>query len=84
MLLKKNIVLIGFMGTGKTSVGKILAKRLSRGLMDIDAMIEERERRRIREIFEKEGEAYFRELEKKIVIEAAMKENVVITKFHRR
>ncbi|MBI3252949.1 MAG: shikimate kinase [Candidatus Omnitrophica bacterium] len=76
---KKNIVLIGFMGTGKTSVGKILARELDRPLVDVDQAIEEKEKRKIAEIFEKSGEAYFRAVEKEAVREAAVRESVVIT-----
>ncbi|MBI4432818.1 MAG: shikimate kinase [Candidatus Omnitrophica bacterium] len=78
-MVKKNIVLIGFMGTGKTSVGKILARELKRPLIDIDHRIEETEKRKIAAIFEKEGEAYFRAIEKKAVTEAAAREGIVIT-----
>ena len=66
------------MGTGKTSVGKVLAKRLGRELIDLDLYIEHAEKRKIKEIFEKEGETYFRASEKKAVAEVSGKENVVI------
>src|SRR5262245_20080100 len=75
----KNIVLIGFMGSGKSTVGKILARKLNRPLWDIDQSIEERERKRIAEIFEKQGEAYFRKLEKNMILEAASHSGQVIT-----
>src|SRR3989338_3633633 len=75
----KNIVLIGFMGTGKTSVGKILASKLGRPVADVDQRIEERQKRKIREIFESEGEARFRAFEKEAVAEIASGEGVVIT-----
>ncbi|MGC8868274.1 MAG: shikimate kinase [Sulfurihydrogenibium sp.] len=61
----KNIYLVGFMGSGKSTVGKILAEKTGRNFIDIDRLIEEREGRKIKEIFEKEGENYFRQLEKK-------------------
>ena len=61
-MIHKNIVLIGFMGTGKSSVGKILAKRMNRVCVDIDHRIEEAQKRKIAEIFEKDGEVYFRKL----------------------
>ncbi len=67
------------MGTGKTSVGKALSKKLGRELIDLDLRIEAKEKRKIREIFEKEGEAHFRALEKEMVSEIAGKENAVIT-----
>ena len=75
----KNIVLVGFMGTGKSSVGRILARRLGREFIDIDRYLEEKEKRKIREIFEKEGEPYFRSIEKEAVRHWAQKRGVVIT-----
>ena len=75
----KNIVLIGFMGTGKSSVGRILAKRAKREFVDLDRYLEAREKRKIRDIFEKEGEAYFRALEKEAVLVWAAGRNKVIT-----
>ena len=77
--MKKNIVLIGFMGTGKTSVGKILARRLKKTVRDVDEFIEAKEKRSIRDIFEKDGEVYFRRAEKEAVQALAREENVVIT-----
>ena len=61
--MDKNIVLIGMMGSGKTTVGGLLAKRLCRPFVDTDALIEEREGRSISEIFERDGEETFRALE---------------------
>lgn len=57
------IALIGFMGSGKTTVGRLLAGRLGYRFRDLDDLIEERAGRTIREIFAKEGEAVFRDLE---------------------
>ena len=65
--MAKNIVLVGFMGTGKTSIGKVLAKKLNRPVIDVDHLIEERAKKKISDIFEKEGEAYFRSLEKNVI-----------------
>lgn len=67
------------MGTGKTSVGKILAKRLGRPVVDVDQWVEQKEQRRISDIFEKEGEPHFRALEREAIRQAAQKEGVVIT-----
>jgi shikimate kinase len=75
----RNLVLIGFMGTGKTSVGKALARRLGRPLVDIDAAIEQAQKRKIREIFAAEGEAHFRRLESAAIREAAARSDSVIT-----
>ena len=56
-------VLVGFMGAGKTTVGRIIAERLGQPFVDSDVLIEQRLGREIRDIFATEGEAYFRELE---------------------
>lgn len=58
-----NIVLIGFMGSGKTTVGQALSEKCGREFLDTDALIEANEGRKISEIFAKEGEAHFRKLE---------------------
>ena len=71
---KKNIVLIGFMGSGKTTVGKVLAKTLQIPVEDTDKLIEEREGRSIRDIFATEGEGFFRELETTLLREVAFAE----------
>ena len=60
-----NIVLIGFMGSGKSSVGRVLAKQKGMYFIDTDSLIESSEGRKIRDMFEQKGEAYFRECEKK-------------------
>ncbi len=75
----ESIALIGFMGTGKTSVGKALAPKLGFRVMDVDTYIESHEKRKISEIFDKSGEAYFRSLEKKAVSELAQQKGLVIT-----
>ncbi len=61
--MSKNIVLCGFMGSGKTTVGRLLAKRLLAGFIDLDEAIEQQEERSIPTIFAEEGEDYFRSLE---------------------
>ncbi len=60
---KKNIVLIGFMGSGKTSIGIRLSYRMRRAVEDTDKLIERRMGKKISEIFEAEGEEFFRDLE---------------------
>lgn len=60
----KNIYLVGFMGSGKSTVGKLLAKRLNMDFVDIDKEVEKSEGISIKEIFHKFGEPYFRELER--------------------
>jgi len=77
--MDKNIVLFGFMGTGKTSVAKALAKDLKMRFVEMDAVIEEREAMKISDIFAKKGEPYFRALEKDLVKELAKEINMVIS-----
>jgi len=75
----KNIVLTGFMGTGKTSVGREIARRLGIRLVELDEEIEKSEGISIKEIFSRYGEAYFRDRETDIVKKFAMEDNVVIS-----
>ena len=60
--------LIGMMGSGKTSVGKLLAKKLQFSIIDIDKEIEKNEKLSIKEIFEEKGENYFRAIESKYLL----------------
>ena len=66
------------MGVGKSTVGKKLAKKLKFNFIDIDQIIEKKEKRTIKEIFEDKGENYFRKIEKKISLEELKKSNSVI------
>lgn len=75
----KNIVLIGFMGTGKTSIGRILAKRLDRPLIDTDAKIEQDQGKKISEIFAEVGEDGFRKIEQETIEEVSRREGVIIS-----
>ena len=75
----RNIVLVGFMGTGKSRVGQILAKRLGRRFVDMDHEIVRREGRPIAEIFEKDGEAAFRLIERDVVRELSKRSNLVVS-----
>ncbi|WP_028950774.1 shikimate kinase [Sulfurihydrogenibium subterraneum] len=75
----KNIYLVGFMGSGKSTVGKILADKTSREFVDVDKLIEEREKMSIKDIFEKKGEPYFRELERKYLQELLNTQNLVVS-----
>ncbi len=77
--MKSNIALIGFMGTGKTSVGTLLAKKLGKSFVETDSIIERKTGRKITEIFRRDGEIRFRELEIEAVKEAAEKKNAVIS-----
>lgn len=73
------IILIGYMCAGKTTVGKALAKELNRTFYDLDWYIEERFHKKIPQIFAEEGEAHFRELERRMLHEVAEFENVVLS-----
>jgi shikimate kinase len=75
----KNIVLTGFMGTGKSTVGRMLAKRLKYRFVDTDALIESRQNRTVAEIFEQSGEPAFRKLEKEVAAELGGEESLVIS-----
>ncbi|MCG3176235.1 MAG: Shikimate kinase [Candidatus Omnitrophica bacterium] len=75
----ENVVLVGFMGTGKSSVGRILARRLRLRLIDVDDLIERTEGRRISEIFAADGEPHFRRLEKEAIRRASAEKGAVIT-----
>ena len=76
----QRILLCGFMGCGKTSVGQALSFRLKWEFLDTDAMIEKREGRKIPEIFAQDGEAAFRQMEAQTAARAAQK----YRNFHRR
>lgn len=73
-----NIVLIGMMGSGKTTCAHLLAQRLGREMVDMDDVIQAREGRSISEIFAVEGEGYFREVESQVARELAQRSNLII------
>lgn len=77
--MKANIALIGFMGSGKTTIGRILARSLDMKFIDIDRCISMKEKRTIPEIFEEHGEKYFRDLERSIIEEESKDNNIVIS-----
>ena len=74
-----NLALIGFMGTGKTSVGKLVAEQLHFEFLDTDELIQSRTGRTIAEIFSKDGEQVFRELERQVVEQLAQRTRTVIS-----
>ena len=75
-----NFILIGFMGSGKTEVGKRLAKRLGYTFMDTDLLIEEKTGKSISDIFSKDGELFFRDIETLILTElSGINEHVIST-----
>lgn len=75
---QKNIVLIGFMGSGKTSLGLRLSYRLRRPVEDTDKLIERREGRKISEIFARDGEEHFRQLETALLSELTRRRGAAI------
>ena len=74
----KNIILIGMMGCGKTTVGALLSRRLGLELVDTDALIEQRAGRSIPDIFSRDGEAHFRTLELALCWELSGQSGLVI------
>lgn len=74
----ERIFLIGFMGSGKTTLGKALARKLGVDFIDLDLYIEARYHKTVREIFSESGEEKFRQIEKTLLYEVADFENVVI------
>ena len=76
--MKKNLVLTGMMGVGKSTIGKRLAKKLKVKFIDLDKLIEKREKNSIKDIFEIRGEDYFRKIEKKIALQELKRSNTVI------
>ena len=73
------IILIGYMGAGKTTVGRQLAKALNVPFYDLDWYVEERYHRRIPQIFAEAGEEGFRELERRMLHEVAEFENIILS-----
>ena len=78
MNLNKNIVLIGMMGSGKSTIGYLLSKSTNLKYVDIDRLIEKETGLKIYDIFEKKGEKYFRNLEEKITLKLLKsKKNII-------
>ena len=79
MKIKKNLVLLGMMGVGKTGIGKYVARRLKINFFDIDKIIEKKNEMKIAEIFKKKGEIYFRKEEEFITIKYLNKKGSIIS-----
>ena len=75
----KNLVFLGMMGSGKSSIGNLVSKKLGLTFIDIDSLITENTGMSIPEIFEKKGEGYFRNLEEKITLRSLKKIKNVIS-----
>ncbi len=76
--LKKNLILTGMMGVGKSTIGKILSKDLNMKFVDVDKIIEKKLSSTISQIFKKKGEAYFRKIEEKESIRLINENETVI------
>ena len=76
--MKKNLILLGMMGAGKSTLGKIVAKKQGLKFIDTDRNVEKNNGMKIDEIFNKKGEKFFREEEEKVVMESMQYENCVI------
>lgn len=74
----KSIFLCGFMGCGKTTVGRTLAKRTGKEFIDMDKYIEKKENMTVSQIFETNGENYFRDLEHQVCCELSQKKDLIV------
>ncbi len=77
-MMKSNIALIGFMGVGKTAVGKVLAEKLQKKFVELDSLIEQKAGKSIPDIFQQDGEIVFRELEIEVTKEVSKNKNLVV------
>ena len=81
MNLKKNLVLLGMMGAGKSTIGTLVSQKLNLDFIDIDSVIEKESRMSIVEIFHNNGENFFRDLEEKITLKyLSLKKKVISIK----
>ena len=76
---KENIVFLGMMGSGKTSIGLLISKKLNLQFYDIDQIIEKELEMNISDIFEKKGEKFFRDIEEKTTLKILKKKWIVIS-----
>lgn len=75
----KTIVLIGMMGSGKTTIGKLLGEKLTLRSIDIDVIIEQNEKKTVSEIFQNEGEKYFRNIERETIKKNFTNKDLIIS-----
>ena len=76
--MNKSLVLTGMMGVGKSTIGRLIAKRLKIKFIDVDKIIEKKEKKTIKRIFEDHGEKYFRKLEEKTTLKILKNNKSVI------
>ena len=79
MNLNKNIVLLGMMGSGKSTIGFLLSKNINSSFLDVDKFIEKETNLKIHDIFQKKGENYFRDIEEKITLKLLKNKGKVIS-----
>ena len=79
MISKKNLILLGMMGAGKTTIGKLVAKKLNLDFYDIDQIIEKENNMKINDIFQKKGETFFRKQEEYTTINYLKKKHSIIS-----
>tara|TARA_B100001093_G_scaffold475517_1_gene501140 strand:- start:236 stop:745 length:510 start_codon:yes stop_codon:yes gene_type:complete len=79
MKSKENLVFLGMMGSGKSSIGLIVSKKLNLDFIDVDLEVEKIEGMKISEIFDKKGEKYFREIEEKTTLKVLKGKNNIIS-----
>lgn len=76
---KLNITLCGMMGSGKSSIGRLMSQQIDYNFIDIDKLIEKKRNKSINKIFEEQGEKYFRQLEEEVTINALQNKNTIIS-----
>ena len=76
--MNKSLVLTGMMGVGKSTIGRLLAKRLKVKFIDVDKVIEKKEKKSIKRIFNENGEVYFRKLEERVTFKILKNKKKVI------
>ena len=79
MNLKKNLVFLGMMGSGKTTIGKLVSKKLNLNFFDTDKTIEDELNMKISKIFREKGENFFREFEEKVTLNILKKKNTIFS-----
>tara|TARA_B100001121_G_scaffold300535_1_gene310498 strand:- start:1588 stop:2112 length:525 start_codon:yes stop_codon:yes gene_type:complete len=79
MKMRKNIVFLGMMGSGKTSIGTMVSKKLGLDFYDVDQSIEKEQNLSVSKIFKINGEKFFRQLEEKTTLNILKKDNIVIS-----
>ena len=79
MNLNKNIVLLGMMGSGKSTIGYLLSRNINLNFLDVDKLIEKETGLKVQDIFQKKGEVYFRNLEEKITLKLLKDKGKIIS-----